>query len=191
MKFAYNSTMGAYFYDIPVFGQNLASAQEFLDQTKKDNLANNRTYEFEVEFAMINSNTYMISHVVLKLILSTAGLTRSEWDISTFRIDPYLLKKDRFRIKLEVLYFIIFIIMLAEEIFILISILNKVDIFIDDSQVNKNSSFAEKAVSGFRYVLNLVKTFILRILLGVLKYISNFSNLLTFVGLICTIIGLQ
>jgi hypothetical protein len=78
MKFAYNSTMGAYFYDIPVFGQNLASAQEFLDQTKKDNLANNRTYEFEVEFAMINSNTYMISHVVLKLILSTAGLTRSE-----------------------------------------------------------------------------------------------------------------
>jgi hypothetical protein len=81
--------------------------------------------------------------------------------------------------------------MLAEEIFILISILNKVDIFIDDSQVNKNSSFAEKAVSGFRYVLNLVKTFILRILLGVLKYISNFSNLLTFVGLICTIIGLQ
>lgn len=133
MKYPYNSTMAAYYFDIPVFGQSLSEAQEFLEQTKKDNLANNRTYEFEVEFAMINSNTYMISHVVLKLILSTAGLTKSEWDISTFRIDPYLLKKDRFRIKLEVLYLIIFIIMLAEEVFILISILNKVDIFIQDS----------------------------------------------------------
>lgn len=57
--------------------------------------------------------------------------------------------------------------------------------------MSRSGSFAEKTVSAFRHVLNLIKTFILRIFLGVLKYISNFSNMLMFVGLICTIISLQ
>lgn len=157
----------------------------------RDGLINNRSFELQVSCASINSNTYMISYITLKLKLSSSGMFEKKWDIHTFRLDPYLHNQDLVRLKFEILYYVIFFLMLIEEIIILITVFNKVNVFMDKIQQPKNPNLSQKLIGTFSYFFNCIKTLIFKTILGIFKYVSNFSNMLNIVGLVCTAISLR